>query len=256
MRKITALASLMLLIGVVANASITTTGRGFWMNATPSTNKFFGAEVGDFFVVLTAPNKKATAASFTSTLGSGSTAGLQLVSSLESSDSVNYTTWGWVYSVTNRGIIESVISASAANSTSGGRFLLHSDNGTLALGDTSVLTMDGGSGPEYWTNNYSWVAADDAVVMETIAGNAEGLDWDKTTIVRANAGTNQVVQYKDGLGSLSAYENDLYTDASANWRDASTLGVVITETVPEPATLGMIGLVGGFLLFIRRRFMI
>ena len=256
-KRMMCIAGAMLLSGVMAQANITTMANGSTLSGPNSkTNTYSGASVGDYFVVLLAPNKREQLVDYTSVIGSASTAGLQLVSFLQAAANVNHTTWGWVYSVTNAGNIQSVVSANGNNTTYIGDFLLHSANGTLALGDTSVLSMDGETGPEYWTNSYSWAAADDAVVMETMAGNVETFDWDKTTILRANSSTNQAVQYKEGLGSLAAYEDDFYTDTGTRWKDATTLGVVITETIPEPATLGMLGLVGGAIFFIRRRFMI
>jgi hypothetical protein len=70
-------------------------------------------------------------------------------------------------------------------------------------------------------------------------------------------GTESGIATNVAIGNYTAEVlRNVYQPADMGDTDFIKTDYVKVETVPEPATLGMIGLVAGGLLFIRRRFMI
>jgi hypothetical protein len=102
-----------------------------------------------------------------------------------------------------------------------------------------------------------------SVTVQLIADLDTGV-W--STRVDAGSDGSFVDLVTDGTGMLSVDRIQLVMDGGANgWEYNGTSGVAadyikvdsvtLTHVIPEPATLGLVAGFGGFILFIRRRFM-
>jgi hypothetical protein len=85
----------------------------------------------------------------------------------------------------------------------------------------------------------SFALGTSATASATVAGNTLDLNW-------AAAGTSVDFTWDDEVLNYIAWES---------YQDVSSIDNVAISTIPEPATMGLMGIVFAGILFMRRRFM-
>lgn len=127
---------------------------------------------------------------------------------------------------------------------------------TVELYGTSVyrVYVDGtqvgavAMGPEIWDVTYNLTTT-----FDEVAGTAQITYSDGGTIGTVDFGTYNV-NFADSSRFVEL-KNSMVTGGGAGVADWRVDNLMI-ETIPEPATLGLVSLLGGGLLWIRKRFMI
>ena len=250
--KLQSIAPILALSALSANAAITIQSTGN-SGATQvyATTHFTGISVtaGDILVIVHAPNKRTTTNTITATFGSGS----NTFSSVNSGDSGGQAA-GWVFfsNITETGSFDINLDTSNATKTvshATSYFVLRSD----AIGGTlSVLDTDGNAGSSLTTlslNNLSWSGSyNDYIALagasiQTNTITSPGGDW----VEQLDRGPDKRIVFKNE-GTIASPLAFTITSVSDNLAAA---GIVIAETIPEPAAalLGSLGLLG----LLRRR---
>lgn len=176
-----------------------------------------------------------------------------------------------------------------ASSTVGGLTLTYTSGGPLTLGNTPGTTPMFNSAPLLLAGNNGvfrdsvLLPSAPATTVFTLSGLTAGRTYEiqftgQITAAAGGTGTRNIAISKDGAAAVNvlttpqatdtwfsspiftfvATSGDLDTAFTLTKVNAGNSGIsgIIVNTIPEPATMGLLGATGFMLLWLRRRFMV
>ena len=259
MKKIMTIVGMMML-GGMASASLTAsytklqnTSSGNLISKTNLT-----VQAGDVVIFESASNKKTGVALATmSSTYAGSLVNLSPIALLGSPTATNQLASYLAYlAITNGGSYDFQISYSAAATANNGIYVLRAGSGVIQYLGTQAYVTNGGTATSYSTTinfadaaNYGEYAYFSAVASQNI-----------TNLTSSGLNIGDVSVNKDRIYGSAIIADGNLTSYTATWSSAAPgatpnlqiSSAMFTEVIPEPATIGMLGIGGLIIVGVRR----
>jgi plastocyanin len=265
--KKTALIALVSLWGVVSgvNASLTTTysNLGNMSGTVGNLTNSLTVAVGDVVVMVSGTNKKDSINGMTFTSAAGTFVDLDANTQLGNDPNPNsYLSY---LTVTTAGTYDFIATTDILGMTATvGAYTLSADSGEIELAGNNAKKYSGlAPGASLSVTNFmSWGSNPNAgdygdIVTIGVGSSLKGaISNDGFSLDMSKAG-KRLAGTQDATGSVNVKQIWDITNADATKNESGGItGAAFAEVIPEPATLGMVGVFGATIIFLRRRFMI
>jgi hypothetical protein len=214
-------------------------------------------QAGDVVIMESASNKKTgvSLATMSSTYG-GSLVNLSPSASLGTAATNQYASYLGYWAITNGGTYNFQISYSASATANNGIYVLRAGSGVIQYLGSKAYTTNGGTATSYSTTiNFTNSASYGEYAFFSVASSQNITNLTSSVLSIGDAGANKDRIYGSAIisdGTLTSYTHTWTSAAPGATPNLQIASAIFTEVIPEPATIGLMG-IGMVLAVLARR---